>query len=232
MTQIDDVLNVARSQIGYTESPRGSNMTKYGAEFDWNGVAWCSIFMWWIFKHADLEGLYPKTANTRVSYPWYKERGRIRASKNDGQPGDVIWFDFNPALQPVNHVGIIEKRLGAGHYTVIEGNTSPTSDANGGAVMRRDRSGSSIVAVGKPAYVLVPATDDLPFTSGQMEAFAYAGMKEALNDGTAFGTTSWAQTSKATLATVQGIVNKLNEVKADLGNDEDAILAALAVLRK
>ena len=153
MSQIDDVLSTARSQLGYTESPRGSNLQKYGAEFGWNGVAWCSIFQWWIFKHAGLEGLYPKTASTRVSLPWFKQRGLIRSSKNDGQPGDLIWYDFGTP-DPVNHIGIIEQRLGPGHYQTIEGNTSPTSQANGGAVMRRDRSGSSIVAVGRPQYNL------------------------------------------------------------------------------
>ena len=124
MSQIDDVLNVARSQLGYTESPAGSNMQKYGAEYGWNGVAWCSQFQWWIFKHAGLEGLYPKTASTRVSYPWFKQRGLIRPSKLNGQPGDVIWYDFGTP-DPVNHVGIIEKRLGAGHYQTIEGNSQP-----------------------------------------------------------------------------------------------------------
>ena len=229
---VETALAEARKYLGYTESPRGSNNTIFGQWFGLNGVAWCSIFMSYVMEHSEgNSGLYPHTANTRVAYPWYKSRGQ-EVGRLNGNAGDIIFFDFNPALQPVNHVGIIEKRLGSGHYQTIEGNTSPTSEANGGAVMRRDRSGSSIVAVCRPAYKAAPPPDDLPFTTDEMQAFMYAGMKEALNDGTAFGTTSWAQTSEATLATVQKLSNKLNEVKADLGNDEDAILAALAVLRK
>ena len=72
--------------------------------------------------------------------------------------------------------------------------------------------------------------DDLPYSSQQLINFAYTGAKKALNEGTAFGTKSWAETARATLGTIQAVVNMLNGLKADLGSDTNAILAAIAAL--
>ena len=65
-------------------------------------------------------------------------------------PGDLVFFQFdNDAAS--DHIGIIEKDNGDTIAT-IEGNTSPNSDANGGAVMRRTRKKSLIMAVVRPKY--------------------------------------------------------------------------------
>ena len=37
MTTAEQILQVARGELGYTESPAGSNKTKYGAWFGLNG---------------------------------------------------------------------------------------------------------------------------------------------------------------------------------------------------
>lgn len=41
------VIEVARGELGTTEYPPGSNQTKYGQAFGWDGVPWCVIFLWW-----------------------------------------------------------------------------------------------------------------------------------------------------------------------------------------
>ena len=51
-----------------------------------------------------------------------------------------------------SHIGIVEKANKDGTYTTIEGNTSKSSDDNGGAVMRRTRSKSVIRGFARPAY--------------------------------------------------------------------------------
>ena len=60
----DKVINLAQRQVGYKESPLGSNKTKYGVYFDtpkskggpypWfcgkkNGEMWCAVFVCWLF---------------------------------------------------------------------------------------------------------------------------------------------------------------------------------------
>lgn len=71
-------------------------------------------------------------------------------------PGDLVFFQFdNDAAS--DHIGIIEKDNGD-TITTIEGNTSPNSDANGGAVMRRTRKKSLIMAVARPKYPVETAT--------------------------------------------------------------------------
>jgi hypothetical protein len=52
MTTAQDVINVARSQVGYRET--GNNITKYWAELEpgLQGSPWCAAFMSWVFKHA------------------------------------------------------------------------------------------------------------------------------------------------------------------------------------
>ena len=54
--EADKVLKVAISQIGYCESPKNSNRTKYGKAFGLNGKPWCSIFCWWCFRKASSGG--------------------------------------------------------------------------------------------------------------------------------------------------------------------------------
>ncbi len=72
--------------------------------------------------------------------------------------------------------------------------------------------------------------EDVPFTSQQLIEYAYTGAKKALNEGTGHGQLDWASTSKATLAGIQKAQNELNSLQTNLGNDTNAILAAIAAL--
>ncbi|MBR3171305.1 MAG: hypothetical protein IKF22_08675, partial [Lachnospiraceae bacterium] len=63
MVKTSDVLKVAASQIGVTESPKNSNRTKYGKAFGENGVPWCAIFLWWDFRKAKAGSLFPHNSN-------------------------------------------------------------------------------------------------------------------------------------------------------------------------
>ncbi len=53
---------------------------------------------------------------------------------------------------------------------------------------------------------------------------------DPLNEGTGHGQLDWASTSKATLAGIQKAQNELNSLQTNLGNDTNAILAAIAAL--
>ena len=41
------IFNMAKSQVGTTEDPPGTNRQKYGKWYGWDGVAWCAIFQSW-----------------------------------------------------------------------------------------------------------------------------------------------------------------------------------------
>ena len=51
-----------------------------------------------------------------------------------------------------SHIGIVEKKNSDGSYTVIEGNTSTSSNDNGGCVMRRTRNIGVIRGFARPYY--------------------------------------------------------------------------------
>ena len=44
------IVEIARKEIGYIE--QAGNKTKYGQWFGLNGVAWCAIFVSWVYYKA------------------------------------------------------------------------------------------------------------------------------------------------------------------------------------
>lgn len=146
-----DVIAVAASQVGITESPANSNKQKYGEAYGWNGVPWCMQFVWWCFREAGLSALFydgGKTAYCPDYVKWAKHNGTWVTK--DYKPGDIVLMDFKGNGE-AGHVGIVESVSDEGLNT-IEGNTSGTNQDNGGAVMRRFRTWRYILGAARPAY--------------------------------------------------------------------------------
>ncbi|WP_434310353.1 peptidoglycan-binding protein [Hominifimenecus sp. rT4P-3] len=168
------VIQVAKSQIGYLEKSSDSqlddftanagreNYTKYARDYkgfageDYQGQAWCDMFVDWCFVKAygvdnarDLLGGFD--AYTPASAQYFKARGRWHTS--DPQPGDVIFFENS---QRINHTGIVTE-VKDGRVHTVEGNTSGGGDvvANGGGVWSKSYAldNSKIAGYGRPAYV-------------------------------------------------------------------------------
>lgn len=147
MATANDVLSIAKRDIGYKESPPGSNRTKYGKWYGMDGQPWCMMAVqYWL----DRAGITPviRTASCGAL---------MRAAKKAGewvtggyQPGDVVIYDF-PGGAATDHTGIIEGFDGK-YVTAIEGNTSAGNDSNGGEVMRRKRSLDVVVGAWRPEY--------------------------------------------------------------------------------
>lgn len=149
MTTATQILNIARNEIGVRESPAGSNRTKYGSDYGWNGVAWCAIFIWWIFHQAGADNLLPmKTASCWQLMDAAKKKGLWVTS--GFRSGDILIYDF-PSGSSVDHTGICESVSG-NSVTTIEGNTGVGNDANGGMVMRRTRKLSQVKGAVRPRY--------------------------------------------------------------------------------
>ena len=62
MATANEILAVARKELGVKESPAGSNRTKYGAWYGLDGQPWCMMFVQWVFDQAGVE-LPVKTAS-------------------------------------------------------------------------------------------------------------------------------------------------------------------------
>ncbi len=159
MATVKDILTIAAGEVGVKESPAGSNRVKYntvyyGRAVSGNAYPWCCVFVWWVFHKAGASSLFgSKTASCTNLWWQCKNRGLVVDVK-DMAPGDLVFYNWKlgPRATSANHVGIIEKVHADGTVTVIEGNTSTTSDGDGGQVMRRRRSKKVVCAVARPRY--------------------------------------------------------------------------------
>lgn len=134
------VLEVAQSQVGVQEHPKGSNkgeqVEKYLSAVGLpGGYSWCMAFVQWCFKEASIKfpfvsaGVLSVWAHT-LSYHTLNPK-----------PGDVFIMEFAHGL---GHTGIVESIEGDFIHT-IEGNTNDDGSREGYEVARRKRNKSSIL---------------------------------------------------------------------------------------
>lgn len=142
------LLQVAKWQLGVCEYPHGTNKVKYAEEYGLNGQPWCVMFVWWCFREAGFN-LY-KTASCTSLTNRYKAASQWVTGGY--RPGDIVMFDFSGRRNRTQHCGIVIEATDT-HVVTIEGNTSNTSDANGGMVMKRTRSVKYVTGACRPNYV-------------------------------------------------------------------------------
>ena len=130
----EDVLAIARTQIGYHESTSDfiidaeGNMKGYTRYGDWYGVEhedWCAMFVAFCLNYADV---------SRSDYPWdagceaFRNNVRsfgayVSAGDYDPQPGDLIFFEDDEYRNQAGHIGVVERVSDTTVYT-IEGNSA------------------------------------------------------------------------------------------------------------
>lgn len=152
-------LAFARSHIGVTEQPAGSNRGQlidvWQRDVDMLGQSWCGAFV-----HAALAAGGVKGLSSRMRYcPYIVDDGKAGVNGlvklvtwADAKPGDLAVYQWDTGA--VDHVGIIES-MGNGLLTAIEGNTSNSqvgSQSNGGGVFRRTRERAVVAAIVRPRY--------------------------------------------------------------------------------
>jgi hypothetical protein len=106
--QRTDIVNVAKSQIGYQEggsssqlsgTVRGSgNYTEYGRWYDMQDM-WCAMFVSWCANVAGIStSIVPSHSYTPTGLTWFKDKGQAYSCAtvaNGGytpKPGDIIYF--------------------------------------------------------------------------------------------------------------------------------------------
>ena len=211
-----DVLKVAISQIGYTESPKNSNKTKYGAWFGDNGEPWCAIFLDWCFEQAKAGSLFPHNANaayaqdqivSKCGGSWVMPKTTSKSTRKaylaKAKPGDVVCFDFGKMNAYRQHIGIVEKVSGDYLYC-IEGNTSQAgSQSNGGMVCRQRRIYTSVCSAARPAYTgAAPAPKPDPVTT-PLDVDGVLGYQTACRMQTWLGTSVDGQIGPNTVRALQ-----------------------------
>lgn len=207
-TTANDILVVARSQLGITEYPAGSNNVKYNTTYYGRVVSgsaypWCCAFVWWVFQQVGASLFYGggKTAYCPAVEVYAKAHGQWVTS--DYQPGDCVLFDFYGGGKGLAcHIGIVESVSPSG-ITCLEGNTSVTSNDNGGAVMRRTRYLNQILGAFRPAYAAAQATESEDIMTGEE-------IVKALNDYYATQTVPEAVQAEYQSAITAGITDGTN----------------------
>jgi peptidoglycan hydrolase-like protein with peptidoglycan-binding domain len=156
MVTSSQVLQIAAREIGYKESPPGSNGNKFGSWYGMDYQPWCAMFVSYCFYNAGLP--LPITTKKGFAYcpygvKWFKNKGKLSKTP---EVGDVVFYDREKDGVS-EHVGIVETVNADGSIIAIEGNTGVGDDSNGGQVMRRTRLKSTILGFGRPPY---DSTDD------------------------------------------------------------------------
>lgn len=156
MASSEELLALARREIGTKEKPAGSNCVKYntayyGWEVSGEAYPWCCAFLWWLFQSCGAAELFyggGRTASCGTLMEHARRNGRLVTGKY--QPGDLVFFRFSGRGGP-QHVGILEA-VEAGELVTIEGNTGADSDTNGGQVQRRIRALRFVLGAYRPDY--------------------------------------------------------------------------------
>jgi len=133
------IVQTAIGELGYSESPPESNMTKYGEFYGMNGVPWCAIWVSWVYAQTNIplghidsdKGMY----YTPSALNHFKQNGEVVTSP---LPGDIVFFDWQGDGK-VDHVGLFLQDYDKISFFSLEGNTAIGNNSNGGQVMLRLR---------------------------------------------------------------------------------------------
>lgn len=190
------LLAVAKAELGTTEAPPNSNKTKYGLWYapSLNGQKWCAMFVSWVFDYAGHPLGNIQTPHgihhCQSAYNYYHDKGQLTTNP---QPGDIVIYDWE-GNGHADHIGIFIQWANP-EKTIIEayeGNTSVGNNSDGGQVMLRRRAKNLIkafinpgvypdIAVTPPTNILVNGSRGAAVT--QVQKYLYELGNEIEIDG-------------------------------------------------
>ena len=193
MATVNELLGIARKQIGVSEAPPDSNNVRYntwyyGREVSGSAYPWCAVFVQWCFAQAGVK-LPKRTASCGDLMRAAKAAGCWVTA--DFQPGDVVIYDFSGKRQTTEHCGIVEVVLPGYGVQAIEGNTSEAgSQSNGGMVCRKNRPGKYIVGAVRPVFDKEKEEDDMVIykTLNDVPSWYKAAVQKAMDKDALKGT--------------------------------------------
>lgn len=147
MTTLNQFLAACRVDLGYTESPSGSNCQKFAAcAHHANCKAWCAT---WLVCKARQTGLHLPNygAYTPTLAQAFKDQGRYGRTPRVGAFG----FVYHDELGRIAHVFAVEAVKTGGYTIGLNGNSNDGGSRTGGKVCRVTRSPHNIT-YGYPLY--------------------------------------------------------------------------------
>lgn len=176
----NDIISIALNEVGYFAKRSNSDLDsktanalgagqyngycKYARD-TWpgkNGLAWCAMFVCWVFKMAanGKEDVAKKllcgggySAGCTQMLKAFGAKGQLISKNSTPIPGDVVLFNWDNgnSTSVAQHVGIVVG-VNGDKVTTVEGNTSATSQGHGGCVEKKDRSRKNIICFCRPIY--------------------------------------------------------------------------------
>lgn len=148
--EAQEVVALAKNEVGYQESPRGSNQTKFAdIAGHTNGQLWCSTFVSAILTkagHHQADLVTPSTVQTLNNFR------DLDAVGTEPKVGAIVFFHFGRANnQEVDHNAIVKDWTDT-ELISIDGNTSGDNDSNGGQVAVRSRGYDVVKWFAYPEY--------------------------------------------------------------------------------
>lgn len=153
----DQIVELARSQVGVAESPLGSNNIP-GNPYGNSGRPWCAYFTSWVWIHAGVQGATVEPSVTQ----WINgtEPGTWKpGAANNPQPGDAVAYDQSQG-ERWPHIGIVET-VNGNMITTIEGNSGDAVTRHGPFDPRTHSYGGHFVG----GYLAPPGASDIPSPS-------------------------------------------------------------------
>ena len=192
MATANQLLTIARKQLGICENPPGSNNVRYntwyyGREVMGSAYPWCMVFVQWVFAQAGVK-LPVRTASCGALMNAAKAAGCWVTA--GFKPGDVVIYDF-PGGAATDHCGIVETELPDYGVQAVEGNTSQSgSQSNGGMVCRKNRPGKYIVGAVRPVFDKEKEEDDMVIykTLNDVPSYYKAAVQKAMDKDALKGT--------------------------------------------
>ena len=149
MTDVERIIELARREVGVTETPKGSNCVKYNTAYYGGAVSgselpWCVVFIWWLFKELGASDLFCGGMKTA----WcndvrdYAMRNNQWVTENY-KAGDLVLFNWD-ADGILDHIGLVIE-VNGNALTTVEGNVSEK-------VGQCTRSGITMVGAYRPNY--------------------------------------------------------------------------------
>ncbi len=189
MGTVSELLRIAQQELGNTESPAGSNRTKYGKWMGLDGQPWCMSFVQWCFSQVGVA--LPKRTGSCGDLMRAAQAAGCWVAR-DFQPGDVVIYDFSGKQKTTQHCGIVEIPLPDYGVQAIEGNTSQGggSQDNGGMVCRKNRAGKYIIGAVRPEFDPEKQEDEMTIykTLGDVPGWYRPAVQKAVDKGALNGT--------------------------------------------
>ena len=137
-----DIVEIAKTQIGYMEGPR--NDTKYGSWYGLPNQPWCAMFVSWCARQAGVPLDVLRNCAIAAPDPGYFDIPFYDGLEYTPQTGDLFF------TKTFSHVGIVYHTDGDYFYS-IEGNTNLDGSSEGVGVFLRTRKISDYI-FGVPDY--------------------------------------------------------------------------------